>query len=60
MLNISKLQQLFLGSLASITLLLLGLAILGISLFSANRRQAAKINQLSPGFFNLTQPLTSP
>jgi hypothetical protein len=53
MLKISKLQQLFVGTLASIILFLLGLAILAVSLYSANRQQAATIQQIFlPGSFS--------
>jgi hypothetical protein len=47
MLQLKKLHKYFLGILTSITLLILSLAILGISLFSANRQQAGEINLLT-------------
>ncbi|MFH0942741.1 MAG: hypothetical protein V1810_01060 [Candidatus Beckwithbacteria bacterium] len=43
MLSLKLLKPYLIGILASIVLLLLGLAILGISLISANREQAATI-----------------
>jgi len=47
MLKLKKYQQYFLSLIASLGLLLIGAAILAISLFSANRQQAANIQQIS-------------
>jgi micrococcal nuclease len=47
MLKLKKYQQYILGLLASFAFILIGAAILAISLFSANRQQAASIKQIS-------------
>ena len=47
MFKFAKLQQLFLSSLVSIILLFFGLSILIISLYFANRQQAASIKQVT-------------
>lgn len=52
MLKISTLQKITLSFLSSLALLLFGLAVLGISLFAANRQQAANINQVSTDIIN--------
>jgi len=54
MYNLKKYQQYILGILASIILFLIGLAILGISLWSANRQSAAGINAV------FSQPINQP
>lgn len=46
MLKLVKYQQYVLGVLASIVLFLIAAAIMAISLFSANRHQAAGINAI--------------
>jgi micrococcal nuclease len=50
MFKLQKYQQYFLGLIASLGFLLIGAAILAISLFSANRQQAASIQQISSEF----------
>ena len=52
MLKISTLQKITLSFLSSLALLLFGLVVLGISLFAANRQQAANINQVSTDIIN--------
>jgi len=49
MLKLKKYQQYILGLLSSFILLLLGAAVLAISLFSANRQQAAGIKEITTG-----------
>lgn len=46
-LKLKKYQQYILGSLASIVLFALGLSILAISLFQANREQATSIKEIT-------------
>lgn len=53
MLKLKKYQQYILGSLASIILLLLGFAILVISLFQANRQSAASIKEITTEVINI-------
>lgn len=53
MLKLKKYQQYLLGSLASIILFLLGFAILGISLFQANRQSAASIKEITTEVINI-------
>ena len=52
MLKLKKYQQYILGSLASIVLLILGFAILAISLFQTNRHQAASIKEITTEIIN--------
>lgn len=52
MLKLYKLQQIFLSLLGLLTLLFIGFAVLGISLFQANREQAASIKQVSTDIIN--------
>ncbi|AKM79806.1 MAG: hypothetical protein UX85_C0001G0036 [Candidatus Beckwithbacteria bacterium GW2011_GWB1_47_15] len=47
MLKLSRLHQIILSALATAILFLLALAILGISLFSANREQAGQIEEIN-------------
>lgn len=47
MLKLKKYQQYILGLLASFAFILIGAAVLAISLFSANRQQAANIKEIT-------------
>jgi len=49
MLKLKKYQQYLLALLSSFIFLLLGAAVLVISLFSANRQQAADIKEITTG-----------
>ena len=61
MLKTSIFQKIFLSLLGSLILLFLGLAILAISLFTTNRKQAAGINQFSTTeIIKLNPPAPSP
>ncbi|MBU1085677.1 MAG: hypothetical protein ABIJ43_05080 [Candidatus Beckwithbacteria bacterium] len=46
MINLKNYHKCFIGALATLALFVLSLAVLAISLFSANRKQAGQINQL--------------
>jgi len=52
---LKKYQQYILGFLASLSLLLIGLAILAISLFKENRHQAASIQEFTPSILEIYQ-----
>ncbi len=55
--KVSKLKTIFLSLLGSMILLFVGLTVLIISLFAANRRQAADIKEISTEIIKVfTQP----